>query len=108
MSEVRRLTPSEARRLVEALGALLDFAAANVPAALAKRQTGWENASAARELRPNTARNVSAVGVAACWAYDVISRNYEGDAAAIAPAVLLLAEIGLLERDELPVHPTTQ
>jgi hypothetical protein len=110
MIEVRRLTPSEAGRLTEALRTLIDFIAANVPAdAIAARQKhGWARAQAALKLRPSTARNVNAITLAACWAWGFIAKNHQGGAPALAPAALLLAEIGLLDTEELPTHPTRQ
>ena len=111
MGKGRQLTPSEVKRLVKGLKATLAFIRENIaPDVIATRQThGWQKANAALSLKPNTSKNLSEIGLALLWAWDFLRKNYEGEGPPeLADAIMLLGEIGLLQVEEYPYHPTRQ
>lgn len=111
--EIKQLSPSEVRRLVDGLRVAVKFIRTNIPAdIIATRQThGWERANAALKLKPNTDKNLTHIGEALIWAFYFITENYQGDAKEITDATLLLAELGFLNVERTlvqPDHPTRQ
>jgi hypothetical protein len=106
------VTPSEAKRLVKSLDAMVSFIRKHVPAdviaAQQKGKRGWERVNAALSLKPTTDKNVSAIAIALAWGYDFLGKNYNGPAPELDDAIMLMAEIGLLKAKPVPEHPTRQ
>jgi hypothetical protein len=104
--ETKQLSPSEVRRLVDGLRVTVDFIRSNIPAdVIATKQTyGWERANAALKLKPKTTKNLTKISEALVWAFYFITQNYEGPAAEISDAILLLDELGFLKREVNLIH----